>query len=40
VPANSYMDVFVGYKNKLTVSGTCTITELGTVTSGDVVTTP
>ena len=40
VPANSYMDVFVGYKNKLTVSGTCTITELGTVTSGDVVTNP
>lgn len=36
VPANSYMDVFVGYKNKLTVAGTCTITELGTVSSGDV----
>lgn len=40
VPANSYMDVFVGYKNKLTVSGTCTITELGTVTSGDVASNP
>ena len=40
VPANSYMDVFVGYKNKLTVTGTCTITELGTVTSGDVSTNP
>ena len=34
VPANSYMDVFVGVQNKLTVSGTCTITELGTTSSG------
>jgi hypothetical protein len=34
VPANSYMDVWVGVQNKLTVSGTCTITELGTQTSG------
>ena len=40
VPANSYMDVFVGYQNKLTVSGTCTITELGTVSSGNVTTNP
>jgi len=40
VPANSYMDVFVGYQNKLTVTGTCTITELGTVTSGNVTTNP
>ena len=34
VPANSYMDVFVGVNNTLTVVGTCTITELGTVSSG------
>jgi hypothetical protein len=34
VPANTYLDVFVGVKNTLTVSGTCTITELGTTTSG------
>ena len=34
VPANSYMDVFVGARNKLTVTGDCTITELGTASSG------
>ena len=34
VPANSYMDVFVGAQNKLTVAGTCTISELGTASSG------
>ena len=34
VPANSYLDVFVGVGNKLTVEGTCTILELGTTTSG------
>ena len=34
VPANSYMDVWVGVQNKLTVSGTCTITEIGTQSSG------
>lgn len=34
VPANNYVDVWVGVGNKLTVSGTCTITEMGTTTSG------
>lgn len=34
VPANTAMDVFVGVQNRLTVTGTCTITELGTTTSG------
>jgi hypothetical protein len=34
VPADSYMDVFVGVGNKLTVTGNATITELGTTTSG------
>lgn len=34
VPANSSRDVFVGVGNKLTVSGTCTIEEVGTTTSG------
>lgn len=34
VPANNYLDVYVGVGNKLTVAGTCTITELGTATSG------
>lgn len=34
VPANSYMDVYIGVQNKLTVTGTCTITELGTQSSG------
>lgn len=34
VPANNYMDIWVGAQNKLTVSGTCTITEMGTATSG------
>ena len=36
VPANNYLDVYVGVGNKFTVSGTCTITELGTQTSGKV----
>ena len=34
VPANTSMDVFVGVQNRLTVTGNCTITELGTTTSG------
>lgn len=34
VPANSSRDIFVGVGNKLTVSGTCTILELGTTSSG------
>jgi len=34
VPANNRMDVFVGVGNKLTVTGTATITEIGTTTSG------
>lgn len=36
VPANNYLDIYVGVQNRLTVSGTCTITELGTQTSGKV----
>ena len=36
IPANNYLDVYVGVGNKLTVSGTCTITEMGTATSAKV----
>lgn len=34
VPANSSRDIIVGVGNKLTVTGTCTILEVGTTTSG------
>lgn len=36
VPANNYLDIYVGVGNKLTVTGNCTITELGTQTSAQV----
>lgn len=34
IPGDDYEDVYVGVGNKLTVTGTCTILEVGTATSG------
>lgn len=36
IPANNYLDVYVGVGNKLTVTGNYTVTEMGTATSGKV----
>lgn len=34
VPANSRQEIYVGVGNQLTVSGSCTIEEIGTASSG------
>lgn len=36
VPANWTQDIWVGVGNKLTVTGNCTIQEIGTTSSGQV----